>query len=159
MLNDSNMDNKRIINLIQPTSDTDAATKKYVDDSKVDTSKYLKVDGTNKMTRDLIMDNHKIKDLNDEPTSGTDAVNKIYVDSMVSHSHIKPSHQKDQFSDLMSNVLQWPDLIDGGNSFNMTKIPDLSPSQGNFHTYNHKAIYTTIIKNKRTIIKNKRIKE
>ena len=129
-----------MINLIQPTSDTDSANKKYVDDSKVDVSKYLKIDGTNKMTRDLNMDNHKVKNLNDEPTSGTDAVNKNYVDSVVSHSHVKPSHQKDQFSYLMSNVLQWTDLIDGGNSFNMTKIADLSSSQGNSHTNNHNLI-------------------
>ena len=47
----------------------------------------------------------------------------------------------------MSNVLQWTDEMDGGNSFNMTKIADLSPSKRNFHTYNHKVIYTTIIKN------------
>lgn len=47
----------------------------------------------------------------------------------------------------MLNVLQWIDLIDGGNSFKMTKIADLSPSQGNFHSYRHKVIYTTIIKN------------
>lgn len=53
---------------------------------------------------------------------------------------------QDQFSYLMSNVLQWNDLIDGGNSFDMTKIADLSPSQGHFHTYNHKVIYTMIIK-------------
>ena len=147
MLNNLNMDNKEIIHLRQPTDDTDAANKKYVDDNKVDVSNYLKVDGTNKMTGDLNMDNHKIKNLNDEPTSGTDAVNKNYVDSVVSHSHVKPCHQKDQFSYLMSNVLQWTDEMDGGNSFNMTKIADLSPSKRNFHTYNHKVIYTTIIKN------------
>ena len=47
----------------------------------------------------------------------------------------------------MSNVLQWTDEMDGGNSYNMTKIADLSPSKGNFRTYNHKVIYTTIIKN------------
>lgn len=29
----------------------------------------------------------------------------------------------------------------------MTKIADLSPEQGNFHDYNHKVIYTTMIKN------------
>ena len=29
----------------------------------------------------------------------------------------------------------------------MTKIADLSSSKGNFHTYNHKVIYTTSIKN------------
>lgn len=37
--------------------------------------------------------------------------------------------------------------MDGGNSFNMTNIADLSPSKGYFYTYNHKVIYTTIIKN------------
>ena len=52
MLNDLNMDNKKKINSIQPTSDTDAANKKYVDDNKVDVRNYLKADETNKMTRD-----------------------------------------------------------------------------------------------------------
>ena len=37
-------------------------------------------------------------------------------------------------------------MTPGGNSFNMTKIADLSPEQGNIHTYNHKVIYTTMIK-------------
>ena len=32
----------------------------------------------------------------------------------------------------MSNVLQWTNFIDDGNSFNLTKIADLSSSQGNF---------------------------
>ena len=116
MTNDLNMDNKKIINLRQPTDDTDAANKKYVDDNKVDFSSYIKVDGTNKMAGDLNMENNKIINLNDEPTTGTDAVNKNYVDSVVSHSHVKPSHQKDQFSYLMSNVLQWSDEMDGGCS-------------------------------------------
>lgn len=47
----------------------------------------------------------------------------------------------------MSNILEWTDDMDGGNSFTMTKMAGLSPSKGNFHTYNHKVIYTTIIKN------------
>ena len=155
MLNDLNMDNKQIIHLLQPTSDTDAANKKCVEDNKVDASKYLKNDGTNKMTGDLNMDNHKIRNLNDELTSGIDGVNKNYVDSVVSHSHVKPSHQKDQFSNLMSNVLQWTDLIDGGNSFNTAKIADLSSFRGNFHSYNHKVIYTTIIKNLKAVTSTK----
>ena len=37
-------------------------------------------------------------------------------------------------------------MTPGGNSFNMIKIADLSPEQGNTHTYNHKVIYTTMIK-------------
>ena len=140
--------------MLQPTDDTDA-NKRYLDDNKVDVSNYLKVDGTNKMTGDLNMDNHKIVNLNDEPTTGTDAVNKNYINSVVSHSHVKPSHQKDQFSYLMPNVLQWTDEMDGENSFNMTNIADLSPSKGNFHIYNHKVIYTTIIKNSQDSYKYK----
>ena len=67
-----------------------------MDDNKVDVRNYLKADETNKMTRDLNMHyNHRIKHLRDEPQSGTGAVNKNYVDSVVPHSHVKPSHQKD----------------------------------------------------------------
>ena len=97
------------------------------------------------MTGNLNMDNHKIINLNDEPTTGTDAVNKNYVDSVVATSHVKPSQFTDQFARWMSNAAQWTDEM--GNSFIITKIAGLSPSKGNFHTYNHKVIYTTIIKN------------
>ena len=110
-------------------------------------SNYLKRDGTKKLTGDLNMDNYRIKNLNDEPIRGTDGANKNYVDSTINKSHIKPSHQKDQFGYLMSNESEWTDLIDGGNSFNMTKTTDLSSSKSNFHSYNKKVIYTTIIKN------------
>ena len=44
------------------------------------------------------MNNYKIKNLNDEPTTESDGVNKNYVDSSISHSHVKLSYQKDQFS-------------------------------------------------------------
>ena len=42
MTNNLNMDNKGIINLKPPTSNTDAATKKYVDDAIPDTSSFIK---------------------------------------------------------------------------------------------------------------------
>ena len=42
MTNNLNMDNKGIINLKPPTSDTDATTKKYVDDAIPDTSSLIK---------------------------------------------------------------------------------------------------------------------
>ena len=143
-----NMNNRKVVHLLQPTDDTDAANKKYVDDNKVDVSNYLKVDGTNKMTGNLNMDNCEIENLNN-PTNGTDATNKKYVDSVVSHvySHAKPSHFKDQFSYLITNSLQWTDEIDAGNSFNITKIDNLPPTKGNFHTSNHKVLYLTIMKN------------
>ena len=47
----------------------------------------------------------------------------------------------------MSNSIQWTDEIDGGNSFNITKIDDLPQNKGNFHDYNPKVLYMTINKN------------
>ena len=46
----------------------------------------------------------------------------------------------------MSSGAQWSDETDGGNSFFVSRIGDLSPSKGNFHNYNHKVIFVTINK-------------
>ena len=148
MTNNLNMDNKSIIHLKPLTNDSDAATKKYVDDNTAapDLSDYLEKDGTVAMTGDLNVGGHKITNLK-TPTSDTDATTKEYIDNLVHHSNVQPSHYKDQFSYLMSSSNQWTDEIDGGNSFNITKIADLSPKKGNFHDYNHKVLYMTIIKN------------
>ena len=140
-----NMNNKKITHLLPPVSDTDAATKKYVDDNSVDVSNYLKRDGAVQMTGNLNMDNHRITNVYMDPTSKTDATNKEYVDNLMHHSQVQPSHIEDQFEYLMSNAAQW--TYELGNSFIIRKIDDLSPSIGNIHTYNHKVIYTTIIKN------------
>ena len=134
MLNNLNMDNKTINNLRAPTNPKDAANKKYVDDSIPDVSTLLNVG------------DHKITNLR-TPTSNRDAKTKEYIDNLIHHSHVQTSHYKDEFSYLMSSSIQWTDEIDGGNSINITKIDDLLPSQGNFHDYNHKVFYTTIIKN------------
>ena len=60
---------------------------------------------------------------------------------------IHPSHYTNEFSYLMSSTSEWTDEIDTGTSFNMMKIADLPPTKGNFHKYNHRVIYVTIIKN------------
>ena len=80
MLNNLNMDNKKIINLRPPTSDTDAATKKYVDDNAVapDLSDYLEKDGTVAMTGNLNLNNNKIVNLSD-PTTDQQAANRGWV--------------------------------------------------------------------------------
>ena len=140
------MNGQKIINLKLPTGDSDAATKKYVDDSLPDTSSFLKKDGTVSMTGDLNVAGNKIAGLA-TPTSDSDAVNKSYTDSVVHHTSVQPSHYADQFSYLMSNSVRWTDEIDGGNSFNITKIDNLPPNKGNCHDYNHKVLYTTIIEN------------
>ena len=55
MTNDLNMNNEKIINLKYPEKDTDAATKKYVDDNLTapNHSTYLKKDGSDQITGNL----------------------------------------------------------------------------------------------------------
>ena len=76
MTGNLNMGNKKIINLATPTSNTDAATKKYVDDKP---SGDFKKDGTITMTGSLKMGNNKITGLA-TPTANTDSATKKYVD-------------------------------------------------------------------------------
>ena len=148
MAGDINMNNKKIKNLLAPTNNNDAATKKYVDDNSgsPDLSDYLEKDGTVAMMGNLNLNNKKIINLSN-PTSDNDAVNKTYTDHLVHHTAIQPSHYANQFSYLMSSAAQWTDESNGGNSFIVTKIDTLIPSNGNFHNYNHKVIYYSINKN------------
>ena len=148
MTNNLNMNNKRIVNLIT-TNDTDAETKKYVDDKSTnpqDLSPFFKKDGSKPMTGNLNLNGNKIFNLED-PTSDNDAVNKKYVDGHLHSAQVQPSHYKDEFSYLMSSPSQWTDEIDNRNSFYPRKIADLLPSKGNFHDYNHKVLYIDIFKN------------
>ncbi|CAH3018103.1 unnamed protein product [Porites evermanni] len=147
MTNNLNLGNKKIVGLATPTTNTDAATKKYVDDNTAapDLSDYLEKDGTIAMTGNLNLNNNKIN--LGGPTQDNEAVTKGYVDNLVHHTAVQPSHYKNEFDYLMSSGAQWTDEIDGGVSFVINKIGDLSPSKGNFHDYNHKVLFMTIIKN------------
>ena len=60
MTGNINMNNNKIVGLKKPTANNDAATKKYVDDSKVDGNVFLKLDGTRSMTGNLNMNNKRI---------------------------------------------------------------------------------------------------
>ncbi|CAH3193183.1 unnamed protein product [Porites evermanni] len=63
---DYDMINKKLRNVGAPSANTDAVTKKYVDDNSsgsVDGSVFLKLDGTRKMTGNLDMDNNQILNL------------------------------------------------------------------------------------------------
>ena len=83
MTGNLNMGSKRITALHTPLVSTDAATKKYVDDSVggsgPDLSDYLEKDGSVPMTGNLNLNNKKIVNLA-TPTSTTDAATKKYVD-------------------------------------------------------------------------------
>ena len=148
MTGNLNLNKNKIVGLATPTSNTDAATKKYVDDNAgiPDLSNYLKKDGTVSMTGNLNVGSNKIVGLG-KPTQDNDAVNKDYADKLVHHTAVQPSHYNDQFAYLMSSGSQWTDETNGGNSFLVDRIADLSPSSGNFHDYNHKVIYYKINKN------------
>ena len=148
MTGDFNVGNNKIVGLATPVSNTDAATKKYVDDNagSPDLSDYLEKDGSVAMTGDLNVGNNKIKNLSN-PTHDNEAVTKDYVDKIVHRTAVQPSLYKDEFSYLMSSRCQWTDEIDGGNSFFIRRIGDLTPSKGNFHDYNHKVIFIGINKN------------
>ena len=82
---------------------------------------------------------NKIINLGD-PTDATDAISKQYLEK----SHVKSSHYNNKFKYLVTNKLRWTDLQ--ADSFNITKIDNLMPQEGNYHQYNHKVLYTTIIK-------------
>ena len=94
---------------------------------------------------DINLDGNKITNLGN-PSSAGDAANKDYVDKVAHVTTVQPSHYNDQFGYLMSSGSQWTDETNGGNSFLIDKIADLSPANGNFHNYNHKVIYYKINK-------------
>ena len=95
---------KQIHNLGSPQYNTSAANKSYVDNKianipAVDTSSFLKRDGSVSMTANLDLGGKKITNLG-VPTSNENAVNKHYVDHVLSASHILPSNQKNEFTYL-----------------------------------------------------------
>ena len=75
------IDNKKLTNVMTPTTDADAATKKYIDDhvTNVHQTGYLKKDGSVAMTGDLNVGGHKITNVA-TPTTQTGATTKKYVD-------------------------------------------------------------------------------
>ena len=148
MTNHLNMNNKKIINLVTPTNNSDAVPKKYVDDSlsNQDFSSFFKKDGSRTMTSDFNIGGHKIINLED-PTSDSDATTKKYVDVHLHQTQVQPSHYKDEFAFLMTSPTQWTDEIDNRTSFIPKKISFLPTLKGNFHEYNTRVLYTTILKN------------
>ena len=148
MTNHMNMNNKKIINLNTPTNNSDATTKKYVDDSisNQDFTSFLKKDGSISMNTDLNIGGHKIINL-ENPSSDSDAATKKYVDGHLHQTQVQPSHYKDEFAFLMSSPTQWSDEIDNRTSFIPKKITYLPTLKGNFHEYNTRVLYMNILKN------------
>ena len=90
MSGDIDMNNKKIKNLSLPTVNGDAATKKYVDDNKVDGSVFVKLDGTRSMTGDLNMNNKRILNI-PAPNSPKQPIPLAYGD--LAYLHVDGSNK------------------------------------------------------------------
>ena len=80
-----------------------AVNKNYVDGEigKIDTSSFVKKDGSRTMTGNLNMNDHKIVSLKD-PLDDKDAINKKYFEDKLLLSHLIPSHHENAFKYLLN---------------------------------------------------------
>ena len=99
-----NMNGNQIIRLKEPVSSSDASTKGYTDQKidniqKIDTTLFIKKDGSVPMAADLDMGTHKIINVG-QPTTDTDAASKGYIDNTLAESHLTSSHKSNDFKYL-----------------------------------------------------------
>ena len=82
MTGNSNMNEQRVKNTLDPTDEQDTVNKRYLESQLTD---YLKRNGQSPMTFDLNMNSYKIVNLKDITSSSIDseAVNKKYVDNFL----------------------------------------------------------------------------
>ena len=106
MVGDLNMDDHRVINSLDPIGSQDLTTKKYVDGeigkiphSSINTSTFVKIDGSRAMVGDLNMDGNKIIRLA-SPIDDTDVTNKKYIDEKLLKSHLISSKIENVFTYL-----------------------------------------------------------
>ena len=133
-----NLNGNTLYNLPDPNGDKQPTPKKWIVDNYLNKS-------TGVMAGPLNMSNNKITHLA-TPTDNSDAVNKSYVDNNLSQSHITPSHYKNEFTFAMQTN-KWTEEAGALDTFDITKVGDLQPHEGNYHTYNHKVLFLTIKKN------------
>ena len=99
-----NMNGNQVIRLKEPVSSSDASTKGYTDRKidniqKIDTTLFIKKDGSVPMAADLDMGTHKIENVK-QPTSNTDVATKGYLDNTLAESHLTSSHKSNEFKYL-----------------------------------------------------------
>ena len=104
MTGNLNMNGNQIIRLKEPVSSSDASTKGYTDQKidniqKINTTLFIKKDGSVPMAADLDMGTHKIINVG-QPTTDTDAASKGYIDNTLAESHLTSSHKSNEFKYL-----------------------------------------------------------
>ena len=95
---------RQIHNIGSPQFISSAANKQYVDGeigkiAPVDTTQFIKKDGSVPMAADLDMGTHKIINVG-QPTTDTDAASKGYIDNTLAESHLTSSHKSNEFKYL-----------------------------------------------------------
>ena len=95
---------RQIHNIGSPQFISSAANKQYVDGeigkiASVDTTQFIKKDGSVPMAADLDMGTHKIINVG-QPTTDTDAASKGYIDNTLAESHLTSSHTSNEFKYL-----------------------------------------------------------
>lgn len=110
------MKNHFIRNVENPDLDNDAASKRYVDMKanlrarKRDLEFYLALDGSEKMTGNLDMNDNQIKKLK-LPTETTDAANKQYVDAGFQQNLLTWNNSKKQIDTKIDSVSKKVDSV------------------------------------------------
>ena len=115
---DYNADNKKLVNLADPTNDNDAANKGYVlqQVGNVDLTAYLRRDGTQSMTGNLQMGDHTITGI--RSSSGDDAA-------------LTNGGAKSLYLPLSGNKGMEGILNMSNNAIRYLKMPPNDPSSGN----------------------------
>ena len=87
------MNNNRITNLPNPQLDDEPVTRKFLTSSNTFFyNEFLDLNGNSKMRRNIQMNDNRITELTNPPNADDEATNKKYVDTQISKSIIKPSH-------------------------------------------------------------------
>lgn len=126
----------KVINLKTPSSDTDGATKKYVDDGL---NEFVKKDGSVSMTGDLKMGQNRIKELPKLPQTDDVAISKDSLNTQLntsSHVHL------DRYGTLP--ILK--DLNMGSNKITNVSIDNLSGTDATNKNYVDNLIHHSQVK-------------
>ena len=105
---------RQIHNIGSPQFISSAANKQYVDGeigkiASVDTTQFIKKDGSVPMAADLDMGTHKISNVVN-PEFDTDVVNKQYLENKLIESHLQPSGPSNIFHFLMNDTSKFSSI-------------------------------------------------
>ena len=108
------MNQNDLFEIPAPKYESSAANKNYVDGeigkiAPVDTTQFIKKDGSVPMAADLDMGTHKISNVVN-PEFDTDVVNKQYLENKLIESHLQPSGPSNIFHFLMNDISKFSSI-------------------------------------------------